>query len=165
MPIPSPVLDAAQFVDRSISRQFTKAVLSFLHQNWDDSAPLGRQPWYRKLQASKLPDIVKFEAARAVKGRVFPVSISKVAKLSAHGQKWLAEQRKASEEHHEKATEERRRKAAAPTKHRESKKPRHDIKVNEEEVIELIEQANKTTLVTKPAAVVWLKLVVSPARR
>lgn len=68
--------------------------MSFLHHNWDDSLPMGRQPWYRKLKSTEVPDMAELEAARVVNRGEFPDAISEAAKLSGHGQKWLTEQQK-----------------------------------------------------------------------
>lgn len=68
--------------------------MSFLHQKWDDSVPMGRQPWYRKLKITEAPDMVELEAARVVNGGEIPDGVSEAAKLSGHGQKWLTKQQK-----------------------------------------------------------------------
>lgn len=108
----------------------------FLDQNWDESLPMARQSWYRKLQSTEVPDMVELEAARAVNGGEFPVGIFEAAKLSQHGQKWLGEQQKNTfNEQQQKAAADKRNTAASPANSRASKKIRKSYDDEDEDVI------------------------------
>lgn len=129
---------AAHYIDRSISPEFTAAVMSFLHQNWDESLPMGRQPWYRKLKSKDAPDMVEFEAARVVNGGEIPDGISEAVNFSGHNQKWLTEQQKniINEQQQKVASEKKRKTAGAPSNVRADKKSRKSYD-DEDDVVEL----------------------------
>lgn len=111
--------------------------MSFLHQNWDDSLPMARQPWYRKLQSTEAPDMVELEAARFVNGGKLPDGISEAAKLPGHGQKWLSEQQKKTfnEQQQKAAAGKKRKTAEAPADGRVGKKVRRSYDDEDEDVI------------------------------
>ncbi|KAH8752579.1 hypothetical protein F5883DRAFT_651482 [Diaporthe sp. PMI_573] len=103
MPMSNAVAYAAHFVDRSYGPQFTASVITFLDANWDDSKPMARQTWYRKLQADRVPDMLDIEAARAINGGEIPDGISKAVMKTPHAQNWFTpEQKKAFDEQEKK---------------------------------------------------------------